>query len=126
MRAPGGRDAFGLRRFHGGELIAQLHHDALGRFASHTGNAGEAHEIARSDRGQQLFDVHSRKNLERQRRPDSGSGDQQLEELLFARGQKAVQGDGVFAQVGMDQERDVRAEIAEGVPKKVESGMETW
>src|SRR2546426_8766000 len=38
----------------------------------------------------------SRKDLQRQRRPHAGSRNQQLEEMLLARGQETVQGEDVF------------------------------
>ena len=44
---------------------------------------------------------------------DAGRTEEKLEEMLFALGEKTVEGKSIFADVGVDQQRDFGVEFAE-------------
>ena len=78
-------------------------------------------EVAFADGGDQILEAHARENFQRERGAHAGSGNQQLEAVLFARGQKSVKRKLVLAHVRVDQQRGFlvqRAEVA-----NVESGI---
>ena len=73
----------------------------------------EAGDIAGANGGDKFFDAHAGENFERQRRPDSGSTEQQLEEMFFAGRKKSVERKSVFADVRMNQQCDFSVQFAE-------------
>jgi hypothetical protein len=79
---------------------------------------GKPGQIACANRRNQLLDIHSRKNFQRQRWPDAGSAEQKFKKVLFARGEKPVKRQRVFPHMRVDQKRHFSVEIA----KRGESG----
>jgi hypothetical protein len=97
----------------GFELVFQFDDHAFGSLAADARNSREAGEITSANGGNEFFNVHARENFEGEGGADTGSAEQQLEEMLFAGGEKAVEGEGVFADVGVDEQRDFGVEFAE-------------
>jgi hypothetical protein len=97
---------------HGFKFVFQLHNHALSRFASDARNFGETSEIAAADGGDEFLDVHTGKDFEGQARANTGGAKEKFEEMLFALGEKAVEREGVFADVSVDQERNLGVEFA--------------
>ena len=77
------------------------------------------------DRADELARLDARQHRDRQLRPDAADRDQPLEDLLFERGQESVQLQRVFADVRMDAQRDVGADLA-GIVERGLSGTFTW
>src|ERR1019366_2488542 len=116
----GGNDIFldraGLRRAHrsvgrsgSGQLVAQFQHHALGRLPADSWNARKPRQVAAANRAHHLVGGHAAQDLDRERWTDPAHGQQLLEELLFGQTQESVQAERVFANMGVDVERDVGA-----------------
>ena len=97
----------------GFELVLQLDDHAFGGLAADAGDFREAGEITAANGRHEFFDVHARENFEGERGADTGSAEEQLEEMLFAGGEKAVEGEGIFADVRVDEQCDFGVEFAE-------------
>src|SRR5262252_246153 len=95
------------------ELVFQLDHDALRRFSADTRDFRQAHQIAAANCRNQFFHVYSGKNLQRQRRADARSGNQQFKKMLLARGNKTKERQRVFPDVRMNQKGDFRMQLAQ-------------
>jgi hypothetical protein len=102
--APAGEAAAGL----------QLDHHALGGFAAYAGNLCETGYIIAANGGNQFFDAHAGENLQSERGSDARGREKHFEEMLFAGGNEAVEGECIFADVGVDEKRDFGVEFAEG------------
>jgi len=98
---------------HGFKLVLELDHHAFGGLAADAGDFREAGEIASANGGHEFFDVHAGENFEGEAGADTGSAKEQLEEMLFAGREKAVEGEGIFADVRVDEQRDFGVEFAE-------------
>lgn len=116
----GGRGRSGPFCFDGDgfELVFQFDNHALGGFAADTRNFGEAREIAGANGGNQLFDVHAGKNFQGERGADAGSAEEKFEKMLFALGEKTVEGECIFADMRVNQQGDFGVKFA----KRRESG----
>jgi hypothetical protein len=99
---------------HSFEFVFQFDDHALGSFAADAGNFREACEVAGADGRDEFFDVHPGKNFKGKCRADTGSAEKKLEEVLFAGGEETVKSEGVFADVGVDEESDFGVEFSEG------------
>jgi hypothetical protein len=99
------------RNSDGFEFVAEFEDHALGGFAADAGDFREAREISGPDGGDKLLHIHTGENLEGERGTDSGSAEEELEEVLFARGKKAVESESVFADMGVNQQSDLRMQI---------------
>jgi hypothetical protein len=97
----------------GFELVLELHDHAFGGFATDTGNFRETCEIAATNGGHEFLDVHARENFEGEGGANTGSAEEQFEEMLFAGGEKAIEGEGILANVGVDEQRDFGVEFTE-------------
>jgi len=110
----GRRSSGGLFGFDGDgfKLVLQFDDHAFGGLAANARNSREAGEITAANGGHEFFNIHARENFEGERGADTGSAEQELEEMLFAGGEKAVEGESVFADVRVDEQRDFGVEFA--------------
>jgi len=106
----------------GFKFIFQLDDHALGGFAADSWDAREAGDIAGADRGDEFVHVHAGKNFESEGRANAGSAEEQFKKMLFAGGEKSIERESVFADMGVNEQRDFRVEISErGVSGKRDS-----
>src|SRR6266480_4057237 len=61
----------------------------------------------------QFFHAHPGKNSQRERRADAGGGNEQFEKILFARGDKTEERQGIFAHVRVNEKSDLGVQLAE-------------
>src|SRR5208283_2142362 len=84
------------------EFVLELDNHAFGGLAADAGNFREARKIAAANGGHKFFNVHAGENFEGEGGADTGSAEEQFEEMLFAGREKAVEGESVFADVRVD------------------------
>ena len=70
-------------------------------------------KIAGANGRDEFLHIHAGENFQGEGWADSGGAEEKFEEVLFARGKEAVEREGVFADVGVNQQSDFRVQIAE-------------
>src|SRR6185437_1730497 len=96
-----------------GELVAKLNYDALGGLAADAGNARQFREVVAADGGYHLVGAHSREHRDARFGTDALNGDQAQVKLSFAVGFETKKLYCVFADMRVDPQPHVRADIAE-------------
>jgi len=105
-RGPFGFDGYGF------ELVLELDDHAFGGFAANAGNFREAREITAADCRHEFFHIHAGENFEGEGGADAGSAEEQLEEMFFAGGEEAIEREGIFTDVSMDEQSNFGVEFA--------------
>ena len=91
----------------GGEVVQfffELDGEALGETLADAGDAGEGGVVLGADGGDGLGGGEAAEDGEGEARADAGDGDEALKEAFFAEVEEAVEGEGVFADLGVDVE----------------------
>src|SRR6185503_9563172 len=106
------------RRFGRGKvlhLVLELDHQALGRLLADAGDAGQAGDVARTERRDELGRLDAGQHRDRELRPDARDRDQPLEERLLDGRQEAEERERVLAHVRVGEQRDLGAGLADAV-----------
>ena len=91
------------------ELVFEFDDEALGEFFAYAGDAGEAGVVLRADGGYGALGAEAAEHFDGEFWADAGDGDEALEEALLVEVEEAEEGDGVFTDLGVDVEGDLRA-----------------
>ncbi len=105
-----GETLFGAGRFSEAfQLIAQFDTHAFSGLLAHAGNLGEPRVIVGANRSHHVGCGNTAKDGDGQLGPNAADGDEFFEELLLFGAQKSVESQRIFADVGMDMQRDFAA-----------------
>jgi hypothetical protein len=114
----GGEDVFcrGASGGYGGrgggevfELVFELDDEALGKFFADAGNAGERGVVLRAEGGDEAVGGKAALDGDGELGADARDGDKAFKDALVVAVEEAVEGEGVFADLGVDVERDFGA-----------------
>jgi len=89
------------------ELVFELDDQALGELLADAGNAGESGVVLSADGLNGTFGIEAAENSDSELGADSADGDEAFEETLFAELEKAEESEDVFANLGVDEERNL-------------------
>ena len=95
------------------DFIGQLHGDPKGGFLADARDHRDPGDVARADGLGQRLGVHPGKNGDGQLRADPGDRDELEEDVLFLQGQEAEKRQGVVGEMGVDEELDPLALLAD-------------